>query len=103
MVRVRDQCLRPGIRNRPQHARGLRDREREVEPRYRSTPGPRGFLGHDQSDSFALRARCELGIELRDPGLDPLLCRLESGEREPELLAVDRIAARAHEELELVL
>lgn len=33
MVRVRDQRLRPGIRNRPQHARGLRDREREVEPR----------------------------------------------------------------------
>ena len=42
------------------------------------------------------------GVELPDPVLDPLLCRLEGGECEAELLAGDRIAARAHEELELV-
>lgn len=50
MMRVRNQCLRPGIRDRPQDARRFRNAEREVEPRNRAPRPTLGLLGLDCGD-----------------------------------------------------
>ncbi len=98
-----DQGLGPGVGHRPQRRGRLRDREREVEPRHRTTLPTLGLLGLDLRHRFTLRARTQAGVEVGDPGLDTLRHRLVGGERMTERVAGDRVTAHAHQELELSL
>ena len=102
MMRLPDERLDPGVRDCPQHARGLRDGEGEVEARH-STPCAAGsLLGNDLRDSLALGPRRQRLAKSGDPRLDPLVLALVRREAQAELVTCDRITSRAHQELELV-
>jgi len=60
------------------------------------------LLGNDLRDGLALGPRCERLVKSGDPCLDPLVLALVRREAQAELVAGDRITARAHQELELV-
>ncbi|MPM08645.1 hypothetical protein SDC9_54959 [bioreactor metagenome] len=81
MMRLTDQRLDPGVSDRPQHTRGLRNREGEVEPCHGSSGSPRGLLGHDLRDGLTLRAGSQRRIESGNPRLDPLHLGLVDRER----------------------
>ena len=102
MMRLGDQRFHPGIGDRPQHARGLRNRESEVEARHSTSRAPGSFLGNDLRDSLALGAGRHRRFEFGDPHFDSLLLALVCREAQAEFVAGDRITARAHQELELV-
>ena len=103
MMRLTDQRLHPCVSDRPQHTRGLRDREGEVEPSHRTPCAPGSLLGHDLRDSLTFGTRCHGRFEAGDPRLDPLRLALVDREGPTERLVGDRIMASTHQELELVL
>lgn len=100
---VRDERLRARVRNRPQHARGLRYREREVEPGDDPPHPALVLLSLDHGDRLRTRGWSELGIECRGAFLDPLGHRPVLGVGAAERCSGDRGAAHADEELELGL
>jgi hypothetical protein len=93
MMHLGDERLDPGVRYRPQHRGGLRDREGEVEARHRTSCAPGSLLGHDLRDGLTLGARRHRRLEVGDPRLDPLVLALVSREGATERLVGDRIMA----------
>ncbi len=102
-MRGPDHRLHPCIGDRPEHAGGLRDGEREVEPCHRPTASPRVLLDHNQRDSLALRPGRQGGIERRDSGLNAFRRIFVGGERPTQRCVGDGVVPHAHEELELGL
>lgn len=102
IMHLRDQCLDPRIGYRPQHRRGLRDREGEVEAGHRTACAPDRLLGNDLRDGLALGARRHRRLEVCDPRFDPRFLALVGREGTTEWLVGDRIMASPHQELELV-
>ena len=103
MMRLPDERLHVGIRDRPERRCRLRDREREVEPGDRAALRALGFLALDPRHLRRPHVRPEVRIECGDALLDPLARRRVARERAAERVARDRVAAHADEELELRL
>lgn len=101
VMRLPDQRLRARVRNRPQHARGLRNREREVITGDRSLHAALSFVGFDGSDRHAASRRTQLGVKAGDALRDPLRDGLVLGVGPAQWGSGDGVASHADQELEL--
>ena len=101
MMGLRNQRLRPRVRNRPQHRRRLRHTEREIKPRHRTPRPPRSLVGLDLHNRTTSLNQSQRRVQLRDTIRNPIRCRAVHRIRPPQRVTSDRVPSHPDQQLKL--